>query len=159
GVDQAGDVHCIHQSDSPVQGVRRLPSGNILVTILDGLVLEMTLAGETVRLWYATGRYRDRAPPKNGIPVQAGTFHHGINLGPSGTMLLLSMEIREYDDWPGSVIDPDAPRERAKVVGDIVMEVRPDGAKVNEWRLLDLLDPYRVTYGSRANYWGVRGYP
>ncbi len=33
------------------------------------------------------------------------------------------------------------------------MEVRPDGSKVNEWRLLDLLDPYRITYGSRANYW------
>ena len=41
----------------------------------------------------------------------------------------------------GSVTDPNAPRERAKLVGDIVMEVRPDGRKVNEWRLLDLLDP------------------
>ena len=38
------------------------------------------------------------------------------------------------------------------------MEVRPDGSKANEWRMLDLLDPYRITYGSRANYWGVRGY-
>jgi hypothetical protein len=43
-------------------------------------------------------------------------------------------------------------------VGDIVMQVHPDGSKVNEWRILDLLDPYRITYGSRANYWGVRGY-
>ena len=50
-------------------------------------------------------------------------------------------------------------RERAKVVGDVVMEVRPDGSKANEWRMLDLLDPYRITYGSRANYWEVRGYP
>ena len=117
------------------------------------------MAGEIVRQWYATGRYRDRAPPKGGIPVEAETFHHGVNLGPDGNMLLLSMEIREYDDWPGSVTDPNAPRERAKVVGDIVMEVRPDGSKANEWRMLDLLDPYRITYGSRANYWGVRGYP
>jgi len=74
-------------------------------------------------------------------------------------MLLLSMEVREYDNWPGSVTDPNAPRERAKVVGDIVMEVRPDGTKANEWRILDLIDPYRITYGSRASYWGVRGYP
>jgi hypothetical protein len=74
-------------------------------------------------------------------------------------MLLLSMEIREYENWPGSVTDPNAPRERARVVGDIVMEVRPDGTKANEWRMLDLLDPYRITYGSRANYWIARGYP
>jgi arylsulfate sulfotransferase len=157
-IRQDGEIICIHKSDMPVQGVRRLPSGNLLVTIVDGLVLEMTLTGDVVRRWYATGKYRHLAPPKDGIPVEAETFHHGVNLGPDGNMLLLSMEIREYDNWPGSVSDPNAPRERAKVVGDIVIEVRPDGTKVNEWRILDLLDPYRITYGSRANYWGVRGY-
>ncbi|HLQ94709.1 MAG TPA: aryl-sulfate sulfotransferase [Xanthobacteraceae bacterium] len=157
-VDQSGNIHCIHRSDRPVQGVRHLPNGNLLVSIVDGLVLEMTFAGAIVRQWYATGRYRDRAPPKNGIPVEAETFHHGVNLGPGGNMLLLSMEIRDYEDWPGSVTDPQAPRERAKVVGDVVMEVAPDGRKVNEWRMLDLLDAYRISYGSRSNYWGVRGY-
>jgi hypothetical protein len=159
GIDRVGDISCIHESDLPVQGVRRLPNGNLLVTIVDGLVLEMTMAGAIVRQWYATGRYRDRAPPRNGIPVEAETFHHGVNLAPDGNLLLLSMEIREFDDWPGSVTDPNAPRERAKLIGDIVMEVRPDGSKANEWRLLDMLDPYRVTYGSRAAYWVQRGYP
>lgn len=158
GVDQAGVICCLHKSDRPVQGVRRKPDGNLLVTIVDGLLLEMTLAGDILRQWYATGRYRDRAPPENGIAVEAETFHHGVNLGPDGNMLLLSMEIREFDDWPGSTTDPNAPRERAKVVGDIVMEVRPDGSKANEWRLLDMLDPYRLTYGSRAKYWVQRGY-
>jgi hypothetical protein len=33
--------------------VRHLPGGNLLVTIVDGLVLEMTLVGEK---WYATGQ-------------------------------------------------------------------------------------------------------
>jgi arylsulfate sulfotransferase len=159
GIDQAGDLTCLHRSEQPVQGVRRLPTGNLLVTVVDGLVLEMTMAGETVRRWYATGKYRDRPAPTDGIPVEAETFHHGVNLVPNGNMLLLSMEIREFDDWPGSVTDPNAPRERAKVVGDIVMEVRPDGTKANEWRILDLIDPYRISYGSRANYWGARGYP
>src|SRR5688572_26687291 len=82
GVDQAGALTCTHQSNMPVQGARRMPSGNLLVTIVDGLVLEMTIAGDIVRQWYATGRYRDRAPPSNGIPVEAETFHHGVNLGP-----------------------------------------------------------------------------
>jgi arylsulfate sulfotransferase len=158
GVDQSGAISCVHRTDRPVQGVRLKPDGHLLATIVDGLLLEMTLDGRILRQWYATGRYHDRAPPKDGIPVEAETFHHGVNLGPDGSMLLLSMEIREYDNWPSSVTDRSAPRERAKVVGDIVMEVRPDGSKANEWRLLDLIDPYRVSYGSRANYWAVRGY-
>jgi hypothetical protein len=159
GIDRSGTLSCIHQSDRPVQGVRHLSNGNLLVTIVDGLLLEMTPAGEVMRQWYAIGRYRDRPPPKDGIPVEAETFHHGVNRGPDGNMLLLSMEIREYDDWPGSVTDPSAPRGRARVAGDIVMEVRPDGTKANEWRMLDMLDPYRITYGSRARYWVQRGYP
>jgi hypothetical protein len=110
GVDQSGAISCVHRSGRPVQGVRLKPDGHLLVTIVDGLLLEMTLDGRILRQWYATGRYRDRAPPKDGIPVEAETFHHGVNLGPDGSMLLLSMEIREYDNWPGSVTDPSAPR-------------------------------------------------
>lgn len=158
GIDQSGALSCVHKSDRPVQGIRHLPDGDLLVTIVDGLLLRMTRAGDIRQQWYATGRYRDRAPPAKAIPVEAETFHHGVNLGPGGNMLLLSMEIREFDNWPGSTTDPNAQRERAKVVGDIVMEVAPDGTKVNERRLLDLLDPYRITYGSRSNYWGQRGY-
>ncbi len=45
GIRRDGELVCIHKSDMPVQGVRRLPSGNLLVTIVDGLVLEMTLTG------------------------------------------------------------------------------------------------------------------
>src|SRR4051794_23183445 len=37
GVDQAGVISCLHKSDRPVQGVRRKPDGNLLVTIVDGL--------------------------------------------------------------------------------------------------------------------------
>ena len=59
--------------------------GHLLVTIVDGLLLEMTLDGRILRQWYATGRYRDRAPPADAIPVEAETFHHGVNLGPDET--------------------------------------------------------------------------
>lgn len=159
GVDQDGELVCIHKSVRPVQGVRCLPNGTVLVTIPDGLLLEMTFSGDIVRQWYASGSYRNCEPPKNAIRVEAETFHHGVNLGPDGNLLLLSMEIREYDDWPGSTTDPNAPRARARVVGDVVMEVRADGTKMNEWRMLDMLDPYRISYGSRDNFWVERGYP
>lgn len=158
-LDQIGNLTCILRSPLPIQGVRQYANGNILVTIADGLLLETTLAGTILRQWYATGRYRGRTPPESGIPVNAETFHHGVNIGPNGNLLLLSMEIREFDNWPSSVTDPNAPKERTKLVGDVVMEVAPDGSKVNEWRILDMLDPYRITYGSRSKYWQQRGYP
>jgi hypothetical protein len=119
----------------------------------------MTLAGEIKCQWYATGSFLNRIPPKNAIGVETETFHHGVNVGPEGNLLLLSMEVRQYDDWPGSTTNPRAVRERANVVGDIVIELHPDGTKVNEWHLLDMLDPYRITYGSRDNFWVERGYP
>ena len=68
----------------------------------------------------------------------------------SGNILMLSFEQLEYDDWPGSDKDPDAPRASTKVIGDTIIEFQPDGAVVNEWRLSEMLDPERVCYGSFA---------
>ena len=158
-LDRAGRCATIYKAEQAVQGVRLLANGNLLVSIMDGLILELTFVGAVARRWYATGRFKDRAPPEGGIPVDAQTFHHGVNLTADGNMLLLSMEVRELDRWPSSTTDDAAPRERARVVGDIIMEVRPDGTKVREFRLLDILDPYRITYGSRSHYWWRRGFP
>ena len=85
GIGQSGGLVCLHKSERPVQGVRHMPSGNLLVTIVDGLVIEMTFSGGIVRHWYATGKYRDRHPPENAIAVEAETFHHGVNLDRTAT--------------------------------------------------------------------------
>ncbi len=157
-LDQTGRLTCFLKSQKPVQGIRCLPSGNLLITIGDSLIQEMTLDGGIARQWIATGCYTDRPPPAGAIAVDTQTFHHGVNVMPNGNMLILGMEIRELDDWPESTTDPNAPRSRQRIVGDIVMEVATDGTKVHEWRLLDILDPYRITYGSRDNYWQLRGF-
>jgi hypothetical protein len=39
------------------------------------------------------------------------------------------------------------------VAGDLVVEFAPDGSIVNEWALLDLIDPYRIGYDSLGKYW------
>src|SRR5713226_7328383 len=56
GIDQSGELVCLHKSNRPVQGVRRMPRGNLLVTIIDGLAIEMDFSGGIVRQWYATGK-------------------------------------------------------------------------------------------------------
>jgi hypothetical protein len=70
---------------------------------------------------------------------------------PNGNLLLLSNEPRQYDDWPGSDTDPDAPRETATVIGDIILEVTLGGEIKHQWHMLDILDPYRICYGSRRS--------
>lgn len=157
-LSQSGGIECIYAGERAVQGIKATPAGTLLVSIIDGLILEMTTAGEVVRSWHAIGRYRDSSPPPGSIAVEAETFHHGVNQLANGNLLLLSMEVRSYPDWPGSTIDEAAPRETAQLVGDVLIEVRPDGCILREHRLLDILDPYRITYGSRALYWAQRGY-
>ncbi len=83
-----------------------MPDGHLLVTIVDGLVLEMTLAAASCASGTRPAAIATARRRRTASAVEAETFHHGVNLGPDGYMLLLSMEIREYDDWPGSVTDP-----------------------------------------------------
>ena len=158
-LDRTGRLTCIHTSKHGLRGARQLANGNLLVSMADGLLVEMTATGEIKRQWYATGRYRDTAPPPGAIRIEAENIHHGVSQTADGNMLLLSMEVRVFDNWHGSTRDQLAPRERASLVGDVIMEVRPDGKVVREHRMFDILDPYRISYSSRATYWWRRGYP
>jgi hypothetical protein len=92
------------------------------------------------------------------IPVATDVFHHQAIEMADGTILALGTEAREYDNYPTSVTDPDAPRATAWVVGDHVVQFRRDGSIVREWSLLDALDPYRMSYDSLGGFWNREGY-
>ena len=157
-VDRAGKVVWFYRLDEAIGDVRRMSNGNILY-VADGRICEIDLLGDTVAEWYAAGRWRDKTPPPGAIPVETGMFHHAAIELPSGNILVCSMEIRQIDGFPVKEEEPDGATETARVVGDVIVEFARDGSLVNEYRLLDLLDPRRVCYGSRAAYWVRRGYP
>lgn len=160
GLDQTGEIAFCQTYKDPPQDVCALPNGNFLFSQTSaGLITEMTRTGETLRRWYAIGKWRDKDAPVNAIPIDAELLHHTVNVFPNGNMLLLTMEVRKFENWPGSDTDPNAPTETANVVGDIIIEVSPAGTIVNRWKLLDLLDPYRLCYGSRSSYWVKQGFP
>lgn len=159
GIDRNGSVAFSRAYETPPQDTKSMPNGNILSAATNGsLITEMTLAGEVVRQWYAVGKWTDTDPPADAIPVDVPLFHHRVNLLPDGNMLILTMEIREFTDWPSSDTDRDAPLETAKLAGDVVVEFSPDGTVIGRWHLFDLLDPYRLCYGSRNPYWQKRGF-
>jgi arylsulfate sulfotransferase len=160
GVGRDGDIKLNFQFDAPSQDVRALANGNLLISLTTkGAIMEVTTAGETVRQWHVAGKWLDKTPPEGSIEIDIPLTHHTINVFPNGNLMLLSAEMRQYDDWPASDDDPDAPRGTANVIGDRILEVSPaDGAIVRQWKMLDILDPTRLCYGSCSGYWQARGF-
>ena len=157
-VDRFGDIVWTYRVDEAVGDVRRLRNGNLLY-VADGRICEIDMLGDTVAEWYAAGRWAGREPPAGAAPVETGMFHHAAIELPSGNILACSMEIRDVEGFPASEADPSGPAGTAKVAGDVIVEFRRDGTVERRHRLLDLLDPRRVCYGSRSDYWVRRGFP
>ena len=67
----------------------------------------------------------------------------------------MSSEVRVYEDYLTSTTDPDAPREKTNVVGDVITEFTREGEVVYELKLLDVLDAYRAPSNSElnSNFW------
>ena len=160
GVDQAGNFPLNLKFDTPAQDSCVLANGNLMFSLTGASqIKEVTRSGEQVRQWHVAGKWKDRTPPSGSIEIDIPLTHHRISIFPNGNFLLLSAELREFPDWPQSDDDPNAPRGTARVVGDVILEVSPAGAIVNQWRMLDLMDPYRLCYGSCSGYWQRRGFP
>ncbi len=145
-VDAQGDVVWSYETDHGVDEARRMQTGNLLYQDFRTGVVEVDMLGRIVNRWHATETKRNQ--PESAIPIDAYTFHHDVLEMPSGNILVLATEPRTFDSYPTSEEDPDAPREPATVIGDVLIEFDRDGTKVREWKILDLLDPYRLGYGS-----------
>ncbi|HML94792.1 MAG TPA: aryl-sulfate sulfotransferase [Thermodesulfobacteriota bacterium] len=153
-LDETGEVVWYYRipegSSSLDRDVRRMPNGNLLLLLPIHDIIEIDMLGNTVRSWY-TAQTSGGSP--GGIPVDAAAFHHEVFAMENGNFLTLSGELREYPDYPSSTTNPAAPLETANVVGDVIVEFAPDGTVVNEYHLLDIIDPYRINYSSLLGHW------
>lgn len=160
GVDREGNFPLNLKFDDPAQDSCALANGNIMFSLTGaGLIMEVTRTGDPVRRWHIAGKWRDKTPPSGSIEIDVPLTHHRINMFPNGNLLLMTAEVREIADWPMRDDVPDAKRGTARVVGDIILEVSPEGDILNRWAMLDMLDPYRLSYGSCSAYWHQRGFP
>ena len=146
--DAEGDVVWYYKGAEFLDEARMLPNGHLLTLYGDdGQMLELDMLGTVVRRWHTTGIPKEGVPDSS-IAVDADTFHHDVCLQPNGNFLVLSTEVRRLDDYPSSETDPRAPRRPANVVGDVLLELQPDGKVVRRIRFLDLLDRRMIGYGS-----------
>ena len=158
-LDQTGDVVWFYRSEFSLMDVRRLESGNLLLMTTVDRILEIDMLGNTVNTWRAGAADDVDDDDGQAIPVAAHGFHHALHELPGGNIVALGHETRHFDDWYTSCTDPDAPKGRELVVGDVLTEFTRAGTVVNEIKLLDQLDPYRVVYNPFLPFWEALGLP
>ena len=144
--DAQGETVWAYEADHGPDEPRRLANGNLLYQDFNHGAYEIDMLGNMVNRWHATET--NKPVPDGAIPIAIHNFHHDLVQMPSGNYLALSTEPREFEDYPTSEEDPEAPRETATVIGDVLVEFRPDGTVVRDWKFFDLLDPYRIGYDS-----------
>jgi hypothetical protein len=145
-VDAEGEIVWAYETPHTAMEYKRLENGNLLYLGFDRTLFEIDMLGNPVRQWHASGTVR--TAPDTSIPVETDTFHHDVLVMPNGNFMTLSTEVREIEDWYTSEEDPEAPRETQNVIGDVLLEFERDGTIINEWKFFDLIDPYRIGYGS-----------
>lgn len=130
-VDQKGEVVWY---SAPITGseIRQLENGNLFTPLADSFV-ELDLFGDAVRTVQAA----------DALPADA----HDAFLTDHNSILYLNNSVQSFPNYPTSATDPNAPRETSDVMYTRVVEVSTtDSALLNNWSLLDMLDPYRLTY-------------
>jgi hypothetical protein len=159
-LDRDAAVPLNRKYDAATQDIRRDLDGHILFSQAGaGLLTKIDLLGNMLGCWHARGRWVGKTPPHGSIELPIEVLHHAFQVLPNGNFLVLSAEVRSFENWHGSTTDVSAPRETANLVGDIIAEVTRNGELAREWRLFDMLDPYRIGHGSRSNYWHKLGFP
>ena len=153
-VDDAGEIIWyylpgIHR----VHDIRRLANGNFAYEVWPGTdgMLEIDMLGNVVNHWQFSGTVKE--VHAGSTPVASDAFHHDYVELPNGNFLLMSSENRVIDDWPASY-EFDGQTQQANVIGDVIIEMNRAGDVLREWKLHDVLDPYRLGYNSRReDFW------
>ena len=158
--NEAGEVVWYLRSDDLVGDMRFLDNGNLL--FLGGgnrLATEVTLVGDIVGSWWAAGLGLV-GMPAGAIPVPVDTLHHEIIPlfdEPAGVFegdfLALSSELLTLPDYPIDEVDTTMTEPEASVIADVIVEFTREGDVVKTWPLAEVLDPYRICYGSLFSFW------
>ncbi len=159
-VDTHGEIVWYRETGHTVGDIKRLRNGNIIYLSFDNRAVEYNMLGEVVTEWYAAARWPDlKTETDTAIPVDAEAFHHEIFELENGNFLVVSVETRDLPNYPVSEDIENTETETVEVVSDVIVEFARDGSVVNRWSLFDILDPYRLGYGSLNGYWGMKGIP
>ncbi len=121
-VDEEGEVVWYTRAPPGFELITRLPSGNF--GMLGDDLTEIDVMGNVVQSW---------SQADLGL-----LMHHDFERLPDGNTVVLTAELRTIAGYEGGTQTYD-------VVGDVVVELSPEGTVLAEHSLLDVLDPLEVT--------------
>ncbi|HJP36662.1 MAG TPA: aryl-sulfate sulfotransferase, partial [Gammaproteobacteria bacterium] len=153
-VDDAGEIIWyylpgIHR----VHDIRRLENSNFAYGAWPGTdgLLEIDMLGNVINQWQFSGTVKE--VHAGSIPVDTDSIHHDYVEMANGNFLIMSSENRVIDDWPANY-ELDGQTQQANVIGDVIVEMTRAGDVLREWKLHDIIDPYRLGYNSRSEgFW------
>lgn len=153
--DQTGQVVWLYESATSLRDVTRMRNGNLLTWSDNRYVQEIDLFGNILTTWWAA-RLGTTGAPAGAVMVDCDSFHHEIAELPEAEQadfIALSTEMRVLPNYPTSEVDTTQTSPTGNVVGDVVIEFNRDGTLVREFKIMDVLDAYRICYGSLANFY------
>ncbi len=147
-VNPAGEIIWYYKQDHQVFDPIALQNGNFayLAHRADGIMYEADMLGNIVRSWHSSGTPKDVR--EGSIPIATDTLHHTFEQIPNGNFLMLGTEVRQFDSYPTSETTVPSPTAPSSVIGDLILEVEPNGKIVREFKLFDLIDATRIGYES-----------
>lgn len=159
-VDGAGHVVWYQRLTHQILDVDTTARGTFILTAGEAVLQEVDLFGTVVKEWgtrIATGvpgEDLQGRPLSTGetFPIDIDSAHHEVTELPNGNLITLSTEVIELDESDAARLCPDNPEPT--IVGDIVVELTPDGEVVQEWPLSAVYDPV-ATPGSEMCIQGM----
>jgi arylsulfate sulfotransferase len=146
-LDEEGEIVWYYQSPRGISDVSPTPRGTLLLSANDVVIQEIDMLGNTLR--ELGTRVATEYVPVNAVgasqtteatePIAIDSAHHELYELPSGNLLTLSTEVVELDEATAAQVCPENPS--TAFVGDVVVELTPDGEVVQEWPISAVYDP------------------
>jgi hypothetical protein len=156
-VDQDGEVVWYQKLTHQVLDVDTTPRGTFVVTAGDVLIQEFDLFGTVDREWGTRialvnpGKDVQGRPfgSDESTPIDIDSSHHEVTELDNGDFVTLSTEVIELDPADAARLCPDS--TEATIVGDVAVELAPDGTVVQEWPLSAVYDPTEMPGAELCN--------
>ena len=163
GLNNAGEIVWYYQSDFIMWYLLALENGNLHIGANDGTSVEIDLLGNVVRSYKGRRQKEDKVGFRNSFDIDTEAIHHEALELPSGNLLITGLELTSLpESYPWKDATPrggDGESKAFTALGaDEYLEVTPYGEQVRKWKVLDWLDPGRVSYNSDMTFYNNMGY-
>jgi hypothetical protein len=146
-IDDQGRIVGHHTAPQFIGDAQLTPSGSIVYSYADAEAHEVDASGRLLRRWVSRTSREEWTDDLGAedvpvVRVDTDSIHHEVRLLDNGNLLTLSTELRTVPvPEPLCGEDPATYPGTLGLIGDVIVEIAPDGEIVWQVSMLDVLDP------------------